>query len=56
MGRVIGCPIFPSPLQFYNAPSVCLNQLGAVAKLLSGGISPTSGFVGNVMYCILSCI
>lgn len=37
MGRILGCPAFPSPSDFYNAPSVCLTQLINVAKLMKSG-------------------
>jgi hypothetical protein len=49
MGRMLGCSAFPDPSDFYNAPSLCLNQLLTVGAAMAAGISPTSGLVYNFM-------
>jgi hypothetical protein len=49
MGRMLGCSAFPDPSDFYNAPSLCLNQLLNVGAAMAAGISPSSGLVFNFM-------
>jgi hypothetical protein len=49
MGRMLGCSVFPSPSDFYNAPSVCMPELVQVAKTMQSGVSSSSGFVKKIL-------
>ena len=52
LGANFACPQFPAPDDFFNAPSVCANQMvGLVSLVASGNIVTAMGEYLGKFYC-----